>query len=76
MGQITIYLDSNSEKILRRRAKEKKLSVSKYVSVLIREKNISEWPEELIDSVGKWSDYPFVAELRTGYGDDIRRDRL
>ena len=76
MGQITIYLDGNSEKILRRKAKEKKLSVSKYVSVLVSEKNISEWPEELIDSIGTWRDFPLVAELRTGYGDDIRRDKL
>jgi hypothetical protein len=76
MGQITIYLDSNSEKILRRSAKQKKLSVSKYVRILVREKNISEWPEEIIDSVGTWSDYPMVTELRAGYGDDMQRNKL
>ena len=47
MGKITVYLDSDSEKILRRRAKEKKFSVSKYVSILVQDKDISEWPKEL-----------------------------
>ena len=76
MGQLTIYLDNNSEKILRRRAKEKKLSVSKYVSILVWEKSVSEWPEELIGSAGTWHDYPRVAELRADYGEDIPRDKL
>ena len=66
MGKITVYLDSDSEKILRRRAKEKKFSVSKYVSILVQDKDISEWPKELVDSGGTWVDFPDVYELRIG----------
>jgi hypothetical protein len=76
MGQITIYLDRDTEKILRRRAKEKNLSTSKYIGVLIREKNLSKWPEDLIHSVGTWDKFPMVAEIRSGYGKDISRDKL
>ena len=76
MGQITIYLDGETEKILRRRAKEKNLSASKYIGVLIREKNLSKWPEELIHSSGTWNKFPMVAEIRSGYGKDIKRDDL
>jgi hypothetical protein len=76
MGQITIYLDGDTEKTLRRRAKEKNLSASKYISVLIHEKNLSKWPEDLIHSVGTWGKFPLVAELRSGYSKDISRDTL
>ena len=76
MGQITIYLDTQSEQMLRSRAKQKKISVSKYVRLLVREKSATEWPEKIISSAGTWEDYPAVADIRGDYGEDIRRNEL
>ena len=78
MGQITIYLDDETEKLVRRHIKEKGQSASKWIAEAVRKRVASEWPADILALFGTWKndDFPDAAELRTGYGTDTRREKL
>ena len=70
MGQITIYLDSETEKKMINTIKKSGKSKSKWVADLIREKTADSWPENIINLAGAWSDLPTAEEIRkTGPSD-------
>ena len=64
MGQITIYLDSETEKKMINTIKKSGKSKSKWVAELIREKTAGSWPENIINLAGAWSDLPTAEEIR------------
>jgi hypothetical protein len=76
MGQVTLYLDEETETRLRKAAKQEGLSVSKWVGKLIRRKTSREWPQEIADFAGTWSDFPTVDELRRDTAEDSPREPL
>jgi hypothetical protein len=76
MGQITIYLDSDTEEQMRRHVKGKGLSQSKWIAGLIREKLQTEWPESVVALAGAWKDFPTAEELRVDLGLDAVREPL
>ena len=76
MGQVTLYLDKETEIRLRKAAKQEGLSVSKWVGDLIRRKTSREWPQEIADLAGAWSDFPTMDELRRNSTDDTPREPL
>ena len=69
MGQVTIYIDDETEKKMIASAKAKNVSKSRWVTEVIREKVAKEWP-------ASWADFPSVAELRSDAGQDARREAL
>jgi len=77
MGQVTIYLDDETEKKLKKAAKSSQLSVSKWIAGVIEEKITTEWPQDVVRLAGSWKDdFPTVEEIRSGIGHDSPREGL
>jgi hypothetical protein len=76
MSQITIYLDSATEKKVRRRAKEDGISVSKWIVKTIAGNERDAWPTSVVQAFGSWSDVPEQKAIRRSYGRDVQRESL
>jgi hypothetical protein len=76
MGQITIYLDSETEKRLTSVIKNGGVSKSRWIADLIKEKIATNWPENVVALAGAWSDLPAAEEIRDGAGKDVERELL
>ena len=76
MGQVTIYLDNETETKLNAIVGDMKVSKSKWISDLIRSKTAESWPESIIRLVGAWKDFPPAESIREQTGCDARRESL
>ena len=77
MGQVTIYLDSDTESKMKKAAQSGHLSVSKWVAKIIEEKIATEWPEDIIKLAGSWKDdFPTIEEIRSTDVYDPPREEL
>lgn len=76
MGQVTLYLDAQTERRVAQAARRAKLSKSRWVSGLIHEKIHAEWPDEFLKLAGAFPDFPTVAQLRAANGKDHPRIAL
>ena len=76
MGQITIYIDSETEKRLSSVIKNGGVSKSRWIADLIKEKVATSWPENIVTLAGAWSDLPTSDEIRQGLGEDVKREPL
>lgn len=74
MGQVTLYLDAETEAKLREAAKTAGLSQSQWVVRLIRERTSSQWPESVRKLAGAWADFPTAEEIRSGQPEDLLRE--
>ena len=73
MPQVTLYLDDETERLMREHAKAAGLPYSKWVAQLIRSRARSEWPAAVREAAGRFPDFPLVESARTGLGDDSER---
>ena len=77
MGQVTIYLNNETEKKIKKAAKASHLSVSESVAGIIKEKITTEWPQDVVQLAGSWKDdFPTIEEIRSGVGHDSPREEL
>ena len=76
MGQVTIYLDDEHERRLRRAAKSAGVPVSRWVANLVEESTRNEWPESIRGMSGAWEDFPSAEELREAGSSDSPRESL
>lgn len=76
MGQVTIYLDDETEQKMVANARAMNLSKSKWIANVIREKLVDEWPDTVRALPGSWQDFPFIDELRVGAPADTQREPL
>jgi hypothetical protein len=78
MAQITIYLDDDTERLVRRHVRSSRVSTSKWVAEAIRRRAVSEWPADVLALFGSWKDedFPDAAALRKVSGSDVRREKL
>ena len=76
MGQVTIYLDSETEKKLENIVEKKGISKSRWIANLIKEKTSTAWPENIIQLAGAWSDLPSSEKIRRSMGTDAERESL
>ncbi len=76
MGQVTLYLDAETEARLKSAAKEAGVSQSRWVATLIQQKTADEWPPWVARLAGAWADLPTAEELRAGGPEDIPREPL
>ena len=77
MGQVTIYLDNEIEDKLKKAAKSSKVSVSKWIGEIIKEKISTEWPQDVAGLAGSWKDdFPTLKEIRSTSGVDTQREDL
>lgn len=74
MGQVTIYLDQDTEQKLQAFLEGSNVSKSKWISSLIREKIVAEWPERIKELSGAWKDFPEENDLRKDLGSDLPRE--
>jgi hypothetical protein len=76
MGQVTIYIDDDTEKKMIASARAKNVSKSKWVTGVIRDKLAKEWPASVRDLAGSWEAFPSAEELREMVGQDAERENL
>jgi hypothetical protein len=76
MGQITIYLDDDTERKLKRILQSKHISQSRFIAELIRKRVREEWPDSVREIPGSWQDAPSAEELREDTGADYTRKDL
>jgi hypothetical protein len=76
MGQVTLYLDNETEDRMKSAAKAAGVSQSRWVSDLIRTKTATEWPAWVAEVVGSWTDLPSLEEIREGVPEDPPREPL
>ena len=75
MGQVTLYLDPDTEERMKVAAKSAGVSQSRWVAELIRTRTATEWPESIAKLAGAWADLPSLEELRQS-GEDVPREPL
>ena len=74
MAQVTLYLDDETQRLMRERARAAGLSNSKWVALLIRaQEPQEEWPADVKALAGKFSDFPLADAARSATGSDIER---
>jgi predicted transcriptional regulator len=76
MAQVTIYLDSETERKMQKIIKKRRISKSKWIADLIKEKTATTWPETIVELAGAWTDFPTAEEIRKKMGRDIKRESL
>ena len=76
MGQVTIYLDDETERKMIANARVMNLSKSKWIANVIREKLVDDWPDTVRELPGSWEEFPPLEELRAGAGTDTDREAL
>jgi hypothetical protein len=76
MAQVTIYLDDTVAEAMRAAVKAQNMSQSRWISHLIQQALQSEWPPEVAELAGVWSDFPDLSEIRSEMGEDAVRERL
>ena len=77
MGQVTIYLDNETEKKARARAESDGVSLSRWIAQRIQTDERMEWPAAVRELAGAWSDdVPTAEQIRRQSTKDIARRRL
>ena len=76
MGQVTIYLDDETESKARAAAQSDGVSLSKWVAQRIGDGTAREWPSVVRELAGAWTDLPSAEELRRSSKKDTIRRRL
>ncbi len=74
MAQLTLYLDEETQSKMRQAAESAGLSQSQWVAGLIRGRLETHWPQAFRDLAGAWSELPEAEALRSGLGEDLRRE--
>jgi len=76
VGQVTIYIDEQTELNLISVLQNTNKSKSKWISDLINEKIRNEFPVSIKKLAGAWKDLPDAEELRKNLSQDIERENL
>ena len=76
MGQVTIYLDEETEGKARAAARADGVSLSKWVAERIQQGARAEWPAFVRELAGAWADLPSAEQIRRAHGKDVARARL
>jgi hypothetical protein len=76
MGQVTIYLDDETEKTVRAAAASDGVSMSKWIAQRIEKDARTEWPALVRKLAGAWSDLPSAEQIRRPSSKDVARGRL
>ena len=76
MAHLTIYLNDDVERRVRKAAKASKVSVSKWVADRVSKSVEASGPPEFLALAGAFPDFPDADDLRKGYGEDVPRESL
>ena len=64
MAQVTIYMDNSLEARIKEVAKQRGLSISKFIAKTLEQKVQSSWDEDVKKLSGSWSDFCSIDEIR------------
>lgn len=76
MGQVTIYLDEETQALMKRAVKNAGVSQSRWIAEVIRDKVHGEWPADVAALAGAWPDALTAEEIRASYAVDAKRETL
>ena len=76
MAQLTLYLDATTHERVRAAAHEAGVSVSRWVSDILKRQTDAAWPEHVRALAGAWQDAPLASELRATTLPDGEREAL
>ena len=76
MGQVTIYLDDETERTVRAAAESDGVSLSKWIAQQIHAGARAEWPAIVRELAGAWPDLPSAEQIRRPSNKDVARARL
>ena len=76
MGQVTIYLDDETEKTVRAAAESDGVSLSKRIAQRIHKGARAEWPTIVRELAGARPDLPSAEQIRRPSSKDVTRGRL
>ncbi len=76
MGQVTIYLDDETEHKMNEAANLRRMSKSRWVADVIREKLVDQWPDSVRELAGSWQDFPSLEDIRNGTAPETPRESL
>jgi hypothetical protein len=76
MGQVTIYLDSETEQKMNTMIKKTGISKSKWISDIIKQKITTTWPENIVKLAGAWTDLPTAEDIRENMAEDADRESI
>ena len=62
MGQVTIYLDNETEQKMLSMIKKSGISKSRWIAEIIKKKTTDTWPEHIVQLAGAWR----ILNWRTG----------
>ncbi len=74
MPQVMLYLDEETERIMRKEAARIGLPYSRWVAGLIQAAGRSEWPKEFLKLHGAFPDSPLAEEIRATDTPDLPRE--
>lgn len=74
MGQVILELDTDTIRKLDTAAERAGVSRSRWIADLVRHHARSEWPREVVELAGAWSEAPTAEELRASQGSDVPRE--
>ena len=74
MAQVTIYIPNDLESHIKASAKSLGVSVSKYITAVLRQKAKNEWGGNIRKLSGAWQDFPSLDSIRAAEGIDAPRE--
>ena len=76
MGQVTIYLDRETEAKARAAARAERMPLSRWVAEGIRRRARDGWPEGVRTLAGAWPDLPSAEQIRKSEAKESTRGRV
>ena len=76
MAQVTLYLDDETAARMKEAARAARLSQSRWLAEVVRQKTAREWPAAVKRLVGAGKDLQTVEKLASRRGRDVKREKL
>jgi hypothetical protein len=76
MPQLSLYLDNKTLELVQKQARNESVSLSKYVSGVLKTHVSGNWPQNYWTLFGSVKDRTFVAAEELDFTGDIKRERL
>ena len=76
MPQVSLYLDKPLYKEVQSVVKRKGVSMSSFVSEVLKEYLADDWPEEFLEVIGSMNDEPFELPEDIPWSFDSKRETL
>lgn len=70
MSQITIYIDNDLEKKVKKMATQTGLSLSKFIANVLEKNMTDTWDANIKSLSGSWDDFPDINDIRQSDSQD------